>query len=110
VALMQRFQAASEHAMKQLTQYKFRLYVAGESMNSALARANLSKFCESYLAGRHEIEIVDVFCEPGRALQDSIFLTPTLLKLAPSPVRKIVGTLSQTATVAQVLGLGDVVP
>jgi len=32
-------------------------------------------------------------------------MTPTLVKLAPSPVRRIVGTLSQVQTVLQALGL-----
>ena len=48
---------------------------------------------------------MDVFREPKRALADGIFMTPTLVKLAPPPVRRIVGTLSQTQTVLQALGL-----
>jgi len=48
---------------------------------------------------------VDVFLAPKRALAEGIFMTPTLLKLAPAPVRKIVGTLSQTGIVLQSLGL-----
>ena len=59
------------------------------------------------LAGRHRIEVVDVFCEPGRALADGIFMTPTLLRLAPLPLRKIVGTLSDTATLMQALDLPE---
>ncbi len=110
MAPMQWHQAASEHAMKQSSKYKFRLYVAGDSLNSALARTNLNTFCKDQLAGRYEIEIVDVFREPGRALSDSIFLTPTLLKLAPEPVRKIVGTLSHAEILAQVLGIEVVAP
>lgn len=90
--------------------FKFRLYVAGDALNSAQARANLSALCRAHLAGRHEIEVVDVFREPKRALADGIFMTPTLIKLAPLPVRTIVGTLSQTQTVLQALGLQAVVP
>lgn len=90
--------------------FKFRLYVAGDALNSAQARANLSALCRAHLAGRHEIEVVDVFREPKRALADSIFMTPTLVRLAPSPVRRIVGTLSQTQTVLQALGLETVAP
>ncbi|MGD0514541.1 MAG: circadian clock KaiB family protein [Terriglobales bacterium] len=92
--------------MNPRTSFKFRLYIAGDTENSAQALANLTKLCSTRLADRHEIEIVDVFKEPKRALADGIFLTPTLIILAPSPVRRIVGTLGQTKTVLQTLGLG----
>jgi circadian clock protein KaiB len=91
--------------MSQHAQFKFRLYVAGDALNSAQARANLAALCRAHLAGRHQIDIVDVFKEPKRALADAIFITPTLVKLAPLPERTIVGTLSQTQTVLQALGL-----
>ena len=67
----------------------FRLYIAGEAVNSTRALANLQALCREHLAGHHSIEVVDVFREPGRALADAIFMTPTLLRLAPAPLRKI---------------------
>lgn len=85
--------------------FRFRLYVAGDAPNSMQAVANLGALCRAYLPERHEIEIVDVFREPRRALDDRIFMTPTLLKLAPHAPLRIVGTLSQTQTVLQALGL-----
>ena len=88
--------------------FKFRLYVAGDAQNSARALANLVALCRSHLPDRHEIEVVDVFREPKRALADGIFLTPTLIKLAPSPVRQIVGTLDPIDSVLLVLGLDGV--
>jgi circadian clock protein KaiB len=91
--------------MSRHTQYKFRLYVAGDALNSAQARANLAALCRAHLAVRYQIDIVDVFKEPKRALADAIFITPTLVKLAPLPERTLVGTLSQTQTALQALGL-----
>lgn len=88
--------------------YKFRLFVADDTLNSAHASLNLTALCEAHLAGRYEIEIVDVFVEPRRALADGIFLTPTLIKLSPSPVRRVVGTLSEPLTVLRALGLAEV--
>ena len=85
--------------------FKFRLYVAGDTQNSAQAVANLAALCRAHLPDRHHIEVVDVFREPKRALADGIFMTPTLVKIAPSPIRRIVGTLSQTQPVLQALGL-----
>jgi circadian clock protein KaiB len=91
--------------MSRATKFKFRIYVADNTQNSEQAIVNLNAFCRDHLIGRHEIEVVDVFREPKRALADGIFLTPTLVKLAPSPPRKIVGTLSQVGTLLQALGL-----
>jgi len=93
--------------MRRQPQFTFRLFVAGDAPNSVRAVANLTAFCRDYLAERHELEIVDVFREPKRALAEGIFMTPTLVALTPPPVRRIVGTLSQTQTVLLTLGLPD---
>jgi circadian clock protein KaiB len=92
--------------MNRRTSFSFRLYVSGDTENSAQALANLTNLCSTRLPDRHKIEVVDVLKEPKRALADGIFMTPTLLILAPSPQRRVVGTLSQTKTVLQALGLG----
>jgi len=94
--------------MKPYAKFKFLLYVAGEAPNSVLAVANLNALCREHLPGRHEIEVVDVFKEPKRALADHIFMTPILIRLAPAPVRRIVGTLSQEEKVLHALGLEPV--
>jgi circadian clock protein KaiB len=86
--------------------FKFRLYVAADTINSTQALANLRALCQTHLAGRHEIEVVDVFQHPQRALAEGVRMTPTLLRLAPAPVRRIVGNLSQTQHVLEALGLG----
>lgn len=97
-------------AERRLPKFKFRLYVAGDAENSALAVENLYRLCQTDLAGRCEIEIVDVFKDPKRALEDGIQLTPTLLKLAPAPVRTIVGTLSRLGPVLRSLALPAAMP
>ena len=87
--------------------FAFRLFIAGDALNSTQAVSNLTAICHTYLPGRHDIEVVDIFSQPLRALEERVFLTPTLIKLAPQPVRRIVGTLSQTQRVIEALGLGD---
>ena len=72
------------------------------------ARANLAALCQSHLKGRCEVEIVDVFKEPQRALAEGIFMTPTLIQRAPAPVRRIVGTLGDADTLLQTLAIEDV--
>jgi circadian clock protein KaiB len=91
--------------MTRRSTFKFRLYVADHTMNSAQARTNLEALCKTHLPGRHEIEIVDVFNDPQRAILEGIRMTPTLLRLAPLPVRRIVGTLVDTQRVLEALGL-----
>ena len=93
--------------MNRRDHFQFRLYIAGDTANSAQAVTNLTALCRTHLPDRYEIEMVDVLREPKRALADGIFLTPTLVKLAPGPVRKIVGTLNQLQQVLHALGLGD---
>jgi circadian clock protein KaiB len=91
--------------MRRPAQYKFRLYTAEDTHNSALAFANLYAICEANLGNNYSIEVIDVIKQPERALADGIRMTPTLMKLAPSPARTIVGTLSQTERVLLALGI-----
>ena len=91
--------------MSRRARFRFRLYITDDAPNSAQAVGNLAALCRAHLPGRHQIEIVDVLREPERALADGIFMTPTLLRLAPAPARRIVGTLSQTQAVLQALEL-----
>ncbi|HEX9983972.1 MAG TPA: circadian clock KaiB family protein [Thermoanaerobaculia bacterium] len=86
--------------------FSFRLYVAGDAPNSLQAIANLTQLCDSYLPDRHEIEIVDVLLDPKRALTESILMTPMLVTDSPYPGHRIVGTLSHTEPILQILGLG----
>lgn len=85
--------------------FKFCLFIAGGTPNSAQALGNLHALCDSQLPGRHSIELVDVFQQPSRALAEGIFMTPTLVKLAPGPVLRIVGTLADSRTLVRALGL-----
>jgi circadian clock protein KaiB len=91
--------------MSRPAHFKFRLYTADDSQNSAQALANLKALCATYLPERHDIEVINVFSDPQRALTDKIRMTPTLLKLAPLPMQRVVGTLSQTSKVLLALGL-----
>jgi circadian clock protein KaiB len=81
------------------------LYIADNTDNSVQALANLTALCTRYLPNRYEIEVVDVFRAPERAKADDVRMTPTLLKIEPSPTQRIVGTLGDTEQVSRVLGL-----
>jgi circadian clock protein KaiB len=85
--------------------WKLRLYIAGDAPNSVRAMENLEKLCRDFLPSCHDVEVIDILLEPQRALGDSVFLTPTLLRLFPEPVRRIVGTLSETQPILDAFGL-----
>jgi circadian clock protein KaiB len=91
--------------VKRRAPFRFRLYVADGAQNSVQAVANLNAICDAHLKDRYEIVVVDVFREPKRALADGIFMTPTLVRITPTPALKIIGTLSQTRPVLDALGL-----
>jgi circadian clock protein KaiB len=76
-----------------------RLYVAGQSPKSLFAFANLKKLCEQHLAGRYEIEIIDLVEHPSLARNDDILAIPTLVRRLPEPLRRIIGDLSNTERV-----------
>jgi circadian clock protein KaiB len=76
--------------------WELRLYTAGQTPKSLAAIKNLKKVCEEHLAGRYEIEIIDLLKNPRLAKDDQIVAIPTLVRKLPDPVRKIIGDLSDT--------------
>ncbi len=87
---------------------RFELYVAGEAPNSLRARSNLAALCSRYLEGRHRIEVIDVFQQPQRALEDGILLTPQLVLETPAGRTAFIGDLSDPKGLLYALGIdGD---
>jgi circadian clock protein KaiB len=78
------------------TVHLLRLYVAGQTPRSITAFANLKRICEEYLAGRYQIEVIDLIQNPQLARGDQIFAVPTLVRRLPEPVRRIIGDLSNS--------------
>lgn len=80
-------------------EYILRLYVAGQTPKSALALMNLNRLCEEHLAGRYSIEVIDLVEQPQLAAGDQILAVPTLVRRLPPPLKRIIGTLSDTERV-----------
>ena len=80
-------------------QWNLRLYVAGQTPRSLTAFKNLKEICEEYLKGQYNIEVIDLMENPTLARGDQILAIPTLVRKLPSPVRKIIGDLSNTERV-----------
>ncbi|GEO99906.1 circadian clock KaiB family protein [Methylobacterium haplocladii] len=76
--------------------YHLRLYVAGQTIKSVTALANLKRVCEEHLAGRYEIEVIDLLKNPQLAAGDQILAIPTLVRRLPEPLKRIIGDLSNT--------------
>lgn len=74
--------------------WDLRLYVVGQTARSIAALANLQKLCEEHLAGRYEIEVIDLLKNPTLAADDQILAIPTLVRKLPTPVKQIIGDLS----------------
>jgi len=76
--------------------YTLRLYVAGQTARSTAALSNLRRICDEHLAGRYTIEVVDLLEHPQLAAGDQILAVPTLVRHLPTPIKRIIGTLSDT--------------
>src|SRR3984893_1683261 len=76
--------------------WDLRLYVTGQSPKCLRAIENLQRACEEHLAGRYQIEVVDLLENPRLAAEDQILAVPTVVRRLPQPIRKLVGDLSDT--------------
>ncbi len=75
------------------------LYVAGQTMKSLAAFANLKKVCEENLDGKYRIEVIDILKNPTVARGDQILAVPTVVRRLPPPIRRIIGDASNTEKV-----------
>lgn len=87
--------------------WNLRLYVAGQTPRSLAALRNLKKLCERHLPGKHHIELVDLVENPQMAQENGILVIPTLVRMDPRPIRKVVGDLSNEEKAVAGLGLEE---
>lgn len=85
--------------------YRLRLFVAGNTMRSQRAIENLRKVCDESLKGLVDLEVIDIHQHPELAGEHQVIAAPTLVKLLPLPVRRIIGDLSATDRVLRGLGV-----
>ena len=85
--------------------YVLRLFITGVSVNSVRALTNVKHICETRLAGRYSLEIIDVYQQREIAEQEQLIALPMLIKDLPLPVRRLIGDMSDTKLVLTVLGL-----
>lgn len=85
--------------------YVLQLYVTGHTQRSLRAEFNLRRICEKYLGGNYELTLIDVEARPDLAEAQSVFATPLTVRVAPLPVSRVVGDLSDSASVLTALGI-----
>ena len=85
--------------------YVLRLFVAGTTTRSQNAITNVRQICDQHLAGRFDLEVIDVYTHPGETRDFQIVATPTLVKILPEPLRRIVGDLSNRQRVLDALSI-----
>jgi circadian clock protein KaiB len=85
--------------------YVLRLYVTGLTPRSTRAIGVVRAVCEEHLAGRFELEIIDVYQQPGRITSDQVVAIPTLVRCHPLPQRLIIGDMSDKQRLMIGLGL-----
>ena len=83
--------------------YFLRLYVTGMTSRSATAIRNLQAICDERLAGRYDLEVIDIYQQPVLTRGEQIIAVPTLIKKLPLPMRRLVGDMSDRERV--LLGL-----
>ena len=97
----ERFELALEETD---TRYILRLYITGMTPRSQRAIENIKEIFETYLSGRYDLEVIDIYQQPERAKEAQILAAPTLVKQLPLPVQKLIGDMSDTDRV--LIGLG----
>jgi circadian clock protein KaiB len=74
--------------------YSLRLFVTGMTPRSVRAVNNLRAICDRYLAGRYDLEVIDIYQQPTLTKGEQIIAAPTLIKKLPLPMRRIIGDMS----------------
>lgn len=89
------------------THFRFQLFITGHTPRSTEAVANLRALCEEQLDGHYDLEVIDLYQEPARATGNQIIASPTLIKLHPQPLVRMVGNLADRAQLRRKLNLPE---
>ena len=81
-------------ARQKKAKYLLRLYVTGTTGRSVRAIQNVRRICEVHLQGLYDLEVVDIYKNLPLARGDQIIAAPTLIKRLPSPLRRLIGDMS----------------
>lgn len=86
-------------------EYVLRLFITGQTPRSTLALENIRRICNAHLAGHYRLEVIDIYQEPSVAADAQIIAAPTLIRVHPDPLRRIIGDLSDAEKVLSALDI-----
>ncbi|MBV8886544.1 MAG: circadian clock KaiB family protein [Chroococcidiopsidaceae cyanobacterium CP_BM_RX_35] len=83
--------------------YVFRLFVAGHSVATERILQSLHQLLEQSLLYPYTLKVIDVFKHPEQAEANQVSATPTLVRVWPQPIRRLVGDLDNTEKILVML-------
>ena len=87
--------------------YQLRLFIAGQTQRSVRAVRNITRICEQHLRGHYDLEVIDLYQQPEMAVEHQLLAAPTLVRLLPLPLRRMIGDMSNTDQVLAKLGIAQ---
>ena len=88
------FEKALRAGSREKNSYELRLYITGMTPRSTAALATIKAICEEHLAGRYQLEVVDIYQQPTLAKEEQIVAAPMLVMRLPAPLRRFIGNLN----------------
>ena len=85
--------------------YRLKLFVTGTTPRSMSAILSIKQLCETHLQNRYSLEVVDIYQQPRLAKQEDIVAAPTLIRYEPTPLRRLIGSMSDAPRLMQALDL-----
>ena len=86
---------------------ELQLYVAGTNPRSLGAVERVTRLCEQHLAGRYELDVIDIYQNPAMAERGQVIAAPTLVRSAPTPLRQVVGDMTDERRLLRALGVAE---
>ncbi|MGK7873613.1 MAG: circadian clock KaiB family protein [Xenococcaceae cyanobacterium] len=83
--------------------YVLRLFVSGSSTATEQALESIHRLLEQGLPHPYTLKVIDISKHPEQAETNQVSATPTLVRVLPQPVRRIVGELEDIQRVLQIL-------
>jgi circadian clock protein KaiB len=83
------------------------LYVAGTNPRSLRAVERVSRLCRDHLAGRYELEVIDIYEHPALAQERQVIAAPTLVRSLPAPLRHVVGDMADETRLLRAMGVSE---
>ena len=93
---------------KTMSMHVFQLFINGRSPHSIGAVDTLLSICRENLEGKYQLEIIDIQQDPDRAEEAGIIAIPTLIRVRPAPVNRIIGALNVRSRVLAGLGISSI--